>query len=117
MHTFQIFDYNGSGYDPVLIGDTWQAAYLNHDITFAAPQEIERHIHTDEAFVLLEGSANLIGYDEGGELDSLPMDCGKIYNVPAGVWHTIQTFPGCKCLIIENSNTHLHDVERKLILK
>ncbi len=110
---FQVFDYNGLGYNPVFIGNTWQIAYLNHDTLFAEPKEIERHNYTDEAFVLLEGKANLLGYDAEGKIGSMPMDLGKIYNVPAGVWHTIQTFSGCKCLIIENSNTHINDVERK----
>ena len=115
MNLFQVFDYSGEGYHSVLIGKSWQVAYLNHDTIFSAPQEIERHNHTDEAFVLLEGNANLLGYNINGEISFMPMKFGKIYNVPAGVWHTIQTFPGCKCLIIENSNTHLHDVQRKTI--
>lgn len=114
---FQVFDYKEAGYNPVFIGDTWQIAYLNHDTTFSDPKEIERHNHTDEAFVLLEGKANLFGYDATGNIGSEPMEFGKIYNVPAGVWHTIQTFPNCRCLIIENSNTHLNDVEYRTISK
>jgi len=63
---------------------------------------IERHMETDEVFVLLQGNAELI---IGKELHRIKMEPFKIYNVPKGVWHHIFTQEGTKLLIVENIDT------------
>ena len=110
---FEVFDSHDAGYRPVRIGPVWQVSYLNYSRDFSAASTLERHRSTDTSFALLEGCAQLLGYDADGSIEATPLKRGKLYLVPAGCWHAIQTNPGCRCLVIENSNTHLCDVERK----
>ena len=69
---------------------------------------IERHIETDEVFVLLEGEATLI---IGKELTKIPMCRHKVYNVPKAVWHHITVNEGARVLIVENQDTCRENTE------
>ena len=109
----EIYDWSGEGFEPLVFTDRWQAALLNWEPLFdrANLDEIERHNHSDEVFVKLRGKAVLFTRPEGGELQAVEMAAGKIYNVPAGVWHNIVATRDVSFLIVENRDTHLHDTE------
>ena len=109
----EIYDWSGEGFEPLVFTDMWQAALLNWEPLFdrANLNEIERHNHSDEVFVKLRGKAVLFTRPEGGELQAVEMAAGKIYNVPAGVWHNIVATRDVSFLIVENRDTHLHDTE------
>ncbi|MCY4537864.1 MAG: cupin domain-containing protein [Chloroflexi bacterium] len=109
----EIYDWSGEGFEPLVFTDRWQAALLNWERLFdrANLDEIERHNHSDEVFVKLRGKAVLFTRPEGGELQAVEMAAGKIYNVPAGVWHNIVATRDASFLIVENRDTHLHDTE------
>lgn len=100
----ETFDYEGPNYKALVRSDGWRVAVLNHGDTFAPEnlRYLERHLETDEVFVLLEGSAVLL-IGEGCE--QVPLARGKVYNVKRGVWHQIQTTPGTRCLVVENADT------------
>lgn len=100
------------GYQPLVFSDSWQAALLNWEPLFdpANLGEIERHIKTDEVFVLWRGRGALfVATDAGIELTD--MEPGVIYNVPAGTWHNLVAVQDASWIIVENRDTHLHDTE------
>jgi len=108
------YKYNGVGYNPYLIKDEWQVAKLNplpghgiDEINF-----IETHYDTDEAFILLKGTAVLIAADRSVSLitfEVLNMKQGVTYNLPKGVWHNIAMKNDAELIIVEKSNTHVND--------
>ena len=71
-------------------------------------QEMERHLETDEVFVLLQGEAGLL---IGKERLQIPLEIGKVCNVKKGIWHRVYMTPGAKVLIVENTNTGSHNTE------
>ncbi|MCY4072840.1 MAG: hypothetical protein OXG60_16225 [Chloroflexi bacterium] len=109
----EVYDWSGEGFEPLVFTDKWQVALLNWEPLFDRVNldEIERHNHSDEVFVLLRGQAVLFTRPESGKLQAVEMVAGKIYNVPAGVWHNIVATRDVSFLIVENRDTHLHDTE------
>ena len=103
----EIHEYNGEGYLPLVDFEGWRVAILRHNYEFASLTRIERHLETDEVFVLLSGNATLITKKsaESDATEELEMEQGKVYNVPKGVWHHIVVTPDANVLIVENSNT------------
>lgn len=115
-NSMDIYDFFGENYMPALRQDGWVVAYLNHGSRFTPENftKLERHITSDEVFVLLEGSATLI---TGDKQEKTEMVKGRIYNIPKGIWHHIITTPKTKVLIVENSdvtdsNTEFMDVKQ-----
>ena len=109
----EIYDWEGVGFEPLVFTESWQAALLNWEPLFdrANLDEIERHNHTDEVFVLLGGQAVIFTRRESEPLRAVEMETGKIYNVPAGVWHNLVATRDARFLIVEDRDTHLHDTE------
>ena len=60
MNGLEIMEYAGEGYNRTLTFGAWRVAFLNYADRFDNVTYIERHMLTDEVFVLLEGSAELI---------------------------------------------------------
>ncbi len=109
--------YDDNGYKPVVDFNCWRVAFLNSDHTMKKDEitYIERHMLTDEIFVLLQGSATLM---IGGKRKSpykkinlLKMEKGKVYNVKKAVWHNVLMSKNCKILIVENKNTSKKNTE------
>ena len=109
----EVYDWSGEGFEPLVFTDGWQAALLNWEPLFDRRNldEIERHNLTDEVFVLLRGKALLFTCPDGSALEAVEMDMGKIYNVPAGVWHNLVATRDVSFLIVENRDTHIYDTE------
>ena len=106
-----ILTYEAEGFMPVMTFQSWRLAYLNHCDSVAQDTpaiRVERHMKTDEVFVLLAGSATLIIGGSGDTctaVEVLPMDVGKIYNVKQFVWHHIILSPDARVLIVEEADT------------
>jgi len=70
---------------------------------------LERHNETDEVFVLMEGQCTLYigdGKDATpGNISTLEMEKGRMYNIKKGVWHNLTGNEEMKLLIVENSTT------------
>lgn len=98
----EIKDYTGEGYDPTHDFGAWRVAFLNYAERFDRITYMERHMLTDEVFVLLEGTAELW---IGKEATVVPMEKNLIYNVGKAVWHSIRVSRDAKVLIVENSDT------------
>ena len=92
---------NGRGYDVLLLN------YLPR-LHWDRIDDMQRHLETDECFVLLEGRAVLFlaaGEERPGELEHCELEKGKIYTVPRNVWHTQTMTENAKILLVECSGT------------
>lgn len=116
----QIREYRGEGYRPLMSFGGWRVAVLNYldEIHPARIADMERHLETDEVFILLRGKVILIVGGNGGQATELipyEMVNEKIYNIRAGVWHTVLLSPDASVLIVENSDTGEGNSEKSML--
>ncbi len=105
----EIFGYTGEGYEPTMNFGEWRVAFMNYADALSAITKYERHMLTDEVFVLLEGKAALV---VGEEKNVYKMEKFKIYNVKKATWHGTAMSPDAKILIVENHNTSADNSEK-----
>lgn len=110
----ETYTYGGEGYDPYLIRDGWQVAKLNYmpGQGLADIIKIDQHTQTDEVFILIKGTAVLIGAErdeKGFSFQPVKMIPGITYNIKANTWHNIALETDAELIIVEKSNTHLND--------
>lgn len=106
----EIKEFSGGGYMPLFSSDGWRVAVANSCERLLEKNlcRLERHLKTDEVFILLYGKAVLY---IGKDLVKYPMEIGKIYNVKCGEWHCISMKPNSKVAIIENDDTAENNTE------
>jgi hypothetical protein len=112
----QIRDYAGEGYQSLVTFGSWRVAILNYmdGIHPDHNDRMERHIETDEVFVLTRGKGVLIMGGNGSQVDGIcpqSMDIGVIYNVRRNAWHTILLSRDASVLIVENHDTGVQNSE------
>lgn len=112
----EICDYQGDGYKPLIDYGKWRVAILRYlnDIQPDRINSMERHLETDEVFVLLNGRGVLIIGGRGPQMDGIfpqAMETGKIYNVKCSAWHTILLSRDASVLIVENNDTDRNNSE------
>jgi mannose-6-phosphate isomerase-like protein (cupin superfamily) len=106
----QVYEHTGEGYQTIFKSVTWRVAVLNSGVK-STPEGIpyfQKHDQTDEVFVLLEGCCVLITASNGKRPDKtrfIPMEKGKAYNIPRGVWHTHVLSENASVFIVENLDT------------
>ena len=110
MSGLEISFNDGEGIKPLVYFGTWRVAILNN-----APRNrkgnvsyLEKHIETDEVFVLLKGNCELLiaGSNETyGNIEKVKMEPGYVYNVKKDVWHACEMDPNTSVLIVENGDT------------
>ena len=107
----EILTYEGEGFSKVMSFEGWRVAVINYSERFEEKNlsMLERHLYTDEVFVLLEGSAILVS-----DRDRYQMKKNTIYTVKKGVWHAISLEPDSKVLIVENADTGKENSEYKI---
>lgn len=100
----EVYEYSGEGYDRTMHFGAWRVATLNWAERFDENSDMpsERHLLTDEVFVLLAGSATL---EIGEEHAPVKLQAGKLYNVRAGVWHRVKVSKDARLLIVEEHST------------
>jgi len=102
--------YTGPGYKPLVDFGAWRVAVLNY-LEANQPHLIdrfERHMETDEVFVLLQGHAVLLigeGDDEVERVFFQPMEMGRVYNIKARTWHSAVLSKEVSLLVVENQDT------------
>jgi hypothetical protein len=102
--------FDGEGYKPLVSFGTWRVAVLHYldDVLADQINSMERHLSTDEVFVLVKGKAMLF---LGGnhpiikELACYPMVIGEINNVKQNTWHTLILSQDAHLIIVENDDT------------
>ena len=106
----EVSSYEEVGYKPVIDYMEWRVAVLNYidELEVQNIETMQKHNETDEVFVLLKGNCTLFAGGDGeriGEIDAIPMEPLKLYNVKRGVWHTHTLDKEGSVLIVENRNT------------
>ena len=102
--------YDGAGIGGIVEGREYTILLLNY-LPRLSPDKItdmQRHLETDESFILLQGKAVLFaaaGDEVPGELEHYVMKPGVIYTVPKNIWHTQAMTEDAKILLVENSGT------------
>ncbi len=102
-----ILTYTGEGYQALLDSDSWRVAFLRYNKRFSAYDQVERHMETDEIFLLLTGHGVLYVEDE----PVLLREC-EMVNVRRGVWHHIVVTPETTVMIVENNDTCAGNTEK-----
>jgi hypothetical protein len=106
----EIREHNGPDYMPLVDFQTWRVALLNYTADYV-PEKINRmqkHIETDEVFVLLAGRCILFlgeGEESVTKVHAVDMELYKLYNIKKGVWHSHTFSEDARVLIIENRDT------------
>ena len=110
MSGLEIIEYGGEGYDPSFNSDGWRVAFLNYGEENAQGKitYLERHLLTDEVFILVSGSAKMLIGENGTEID---MEKNKLYVVKKGVWHNVAMSKDAKFIIVENHSTSKENSE------
>jgi mannose-6-phosphate isomerase-like protein (cupin superfamily) len=105
-----VYSYEDQGFRALLSSDGWRVGMLRHSVRFSAFTEMERHLTSDEAFILLAGTATLYA-----EAERVVMEPCKIYNVPQGTWHHIVVSEDVAVLVVENSDISKDNTEKKFL--
>jgi len=76
---------------------------------------MERHMLTDEVFVLLEGGCTLLvdhsPDNNCSDIRCVPMEKNKVYCIHPSVWHNTITTKDAKLILMENRNTSMDNSE------
>jgi hypothetical protein len=112
----QIREHEGEGYKPLIESGGWTVAILRYQDGLLPGQQssMERHLETDEVFVLTTGQGTIIlggNRKEPGQLTFQPMEIGTIYNIRRNAWHTLSLSQDAAVLIVENQDTGRHNSE------
>lgn len=105
-----VTSYHGGGVGGTVEGREYTILILNYlpRLHYSRIADMQRHLETDESFILLQGKAVLFaaaGENAPGELEAYVMEPGVIYTVPKGIWHTQSMTEDVKILLVENSGT------------
>ena len=104
-HRIDTHTFSEADFQPVVEASGWLVALMNWSPRFdlSAPRQVERHIHTNEVFVLQRGKSVLFITNEQG-LDLIDMLPGVVYNVTCGTFHNVIGSSDAQWLIIESSD-------------
>ena len=110
MEDLEITSYDGEGYKALVYFGAWRVAVLNYTPRNRRGNisRIEKHVQTDEVFVLLKGNCELLiaGSNETyGDIKRIKMEPGSIYNIKKNIWHACELEPNTSVLIVENGDT------------
>lgn len=118
MSLIEVYEYNNSGYAKLMSYKEWRVAMLNfaNELKIENIDYVEAHNMTDEVFVLLSGSCQMILMDFQDEqlkkIEIVNLEPNKIYNIPKNIHHSHVLSPNTKLLIIEQEDTSDHNSNR-----
>jgi mannose-6-phosphate isomerase-like protein (cupin superfamily) len=107
----RIETFDGEGLKRAIESDSWFVGIKNWKPANDAAQfyMIERHLQTEEVFVLLAGGCTLLidhsDANDHSDVRCIPMERNKVYCVPRGVWHNTITTRDAKLILMENRTT------------
>ena len=97
-----------AGFKVMIESGEWKVGMLHYNERFSRLGEMERHLLTDEVFVLVSGKATL--YTDS---DAVEMEQGSVYTVPVGVWHHIVVSIDANVIVVESRSTSIENTEKK----
>lgn len=104
----KVFEHFADGFKVAAEHGEWKVGMLHYNERFSRLGEMERHMLTDEVFVLVSGSATLYTDNEEKKMEQ-----GVVYTVPAAVWHHIVISEDATVIVVENRNTSIDNTEKK----
>ena len=104
----KVFSHASDGFKVAVESGEWKVGVLRYNQRFSRLGEMERHMLTDEVFVLITGTATLYT-----DWEAVAMESGLVYTVPQGVWHHIVVSEDATVLVVENRNTSIENTEKK----
>lgn len=109
MKLYETYDAKGIGYEKLFHFGSWRIARLNYidELSTNHLNFIECHHETDEVFVLLNGTCDMILLDQHQPKSfiHLPLEKHRIYKIPKGVYHAHALSHDAEVLIVEEENT------------
>jgi hypothetical protein len=102
--------YNGEDFSVAMQYEGWKIGLLRYSERFSKFDRLERHLLTDEAFILLNGTATLYTDTEVVEMEKC-----VVYNIKKAGWHHITVSKDATVMVVENSNTCDENTEIKFI--
>jgi len=129
MKFYDLYDFNGIGYEKLFHHRDWRVAVLNYIEELEVDQlmYMEAHNETDEVFVLLSGTCHMffakVVQDKIQDITCISLEPHKVYKIPQGIFHTHTLSKDAKLIIIEEENTcydnspriYLNDDQKNLI--
>ncbi len=112
-----IVTHKDAGYKPLVYFEGWRVAILNDNPESHRLEKLsflERHMRTDEVFVLISGECTLLVAGNGSapdEIEMVRMEPGKIYNIRQAVWHGTIGSESFSVLMLENADTSKQNTE------
>ncbi len=106
----EVIDFPAEDYMPLKDYDGWRVAVLRHceNTNMDKIRWMQKHMETDEVFVLLDGNCTLILAGDGdvpGEYKMVEMEPHRLYNIKRGFWHNHVLDDKGEVLIVENRDT------------
>jgi hypothetical protein len=110
MALLEVSEHNEPDYKPVIDYQSWRVALMNYtpDLVPEKINTMQKHVETDEVFVLLAGHCILFlgeGDDAVTDIYAVDMQLFQLYNVKRGAWHSHTFSEDAKVLIVENRDT------------
>jgi len=106
----EVREHNEPDYMPLIDYQNWRVALINYtdDLIPNRIDRMQKHIETDEVFVLMTGRCILFlgeGEDTVTQIHAVEMEPYKAYNIKRGVWHSHTFSKDARVLIVENRDT------------
>lgn len=106
----EILSFPAEDYMPLKDYEAWRVAVLKYcqNTRLENISWMQKHLLTDEVFVLLDGSCMLLlagNGDTPANMKVIEMKPHRLYNIKKGYWHNHILDEKGEVLIVENSNT------------
>lgn len=113
--------YEGEGYSVVQESGSWKIAIMNYSDRFSLlkPIILEKHFCTDECFVLLKGTVELLTIpgddpaDKRSKLEKMTLLPDHVTCVEKGTWHHLLASKDSKVIVFENKDTSMKNTVRE----
>lgn len=113
MNEFEVLQNSKEGFSIAVSFENWRIGIINYSNSISIakkPRKIEKHLFTDEAFILGYGRAVLY---IGEEINPIEMEVGKIYNIRKNTWHAILLEKHTRVFVVENEGTDESNTQYK----
>lgn len=104
------FRFDGEDFQVAMQFESWKIGLLRYSERFSKFDRLERHLLTDEAFILLNGEAVLYT-----DTEQVKMEKCVVYNIPKAVFHHIVVSKDATVMVVENASTCDDNTEIKFI--
>ncbi len=113
----EVLTHDEAGFKPLVDFGAWRAAFLNEAPMYERQNiaYFDKHLETDEVFVLLSGRCQLLLAGRGDKPEntqSVWLEPLTMYNVKLGTWHTHVLTDGAKVAVFENFGTSVANSPR-----